>query len=140
MSSTNPKRGPREDLAKTMERLDAMLGDTKDPERLRMGMGIRLALGMAQEIREGVALGSRTGDLVAAWTDEFGEDAVNRAVQIAREFLTRPDELRKALGERLGGEDRGAGAVDLEAGGRADGADPKAEDEAEDGEFRESAD
>jgi hypothetical protein len=111
----------REDLAKTLERLDALLGETKDPERLRMGMGVRLALGMAQEIRLGRPLGSDTADMVAAWTDEFGEDAVNRAVQVAREFLTRPDELKKALGERLGlGGGAGPGPIDLEAGGRGD--------------------
>jgi hypothetical protein len=124
----------REDLAKTLERLDALLNETKDPERLRMGMGVRLALGMAQELRQGQALGSTTGDMVAAWTDEFGEDAVNRAVQIARQFLIRPDELKKTLGERLGlGRDPGAGPVDLEAGGRVEG-DPAGETGSPDGE------
>lgn len=97
----------REDIRKTIERLDALLGETKDPERARMGMGIRLALGMAQELREGVPLGSQTGDMVALWTDEWGQDAVDRAVQIARQFLTRPDELRKAMGQKLGLDDSG---------------------------------
>lgn len=109
----------REDLAKTLERLDVLLDETKDPERLRMGMGVRLALGMAQEIREGAVLGSRTAEVVATWTEVYGEEAVNRAVQVAREFLTRPDELREALAERLGlGGGTGPGPIDLEAGGR----------------------
>lgn len=95
-------RSGSEDLGKTLERLDALLAETKDPERLRMGMGIRLALGMAQELRQGAALGSRTSGMVAAWTDEHGREAVDRAVQIAREFLTKPDALRKAMGQRLG--------------------------------------
>jgi hypothetical protein len=88
-------------LAKTLERLDALLASTQDVERLRTGMGIRLALGMAQEMRRGEPLGSRTGDLVAAWTEEHGEDTVEWAVRIAREFLTKPDDLRKTLGQRL---------------------------------------
>lgn len=90
-----------EDLGKTLERLDALLASTRDLERLRMGMGIRLALGMAQEMRQGAPLGSRTGGMVAAWTEEHGQDSVDMAVRIAREFLTKPEELRKALAKRL---------------------------------------
>lgn len=125
-------RKPPEDLRKTMERLDDLLSRTEDPERLRMGMGIRLALGMAQELREGAPLGSRTSDLVAGWTEEHGQDAVDRAVQIAREFLLKPEELRKALGQRLGKE--GAAPSDAEPEGgpeagsaEATDADPGAE-------------
>ncbi len=92
--------GP-EDPEKIIERLDALLAATQDLERLRMGMGIRLALGMAQELRMGVPLGTRTGDMVAAWTEEHGQDSVDMAVRIAREFLVKPEELRKALGKRL---------------------------------------
>lgn len=95
-------RKPPEDLRESMERLDDLLARTEDPERRRMGMGIRLALGMAQELREGAPLGSRTSDLVAAWAADHGQDAVDRAVEIAREFLLKPEELRKALGQRLG--------------------------------------
>jgi hypothetical protein len=104
--SGNAERGAApplpKDLGQAVERLDALLGATQDLERLRMGMGIRLALGMAQELRDGVALGSRTGDMVAAWAEEHGSESVDMAVRIAREFLTKPDELRKALGQRLG--------------------------------------
>lgn len=115
-----------EDLSKTLERLDALLAETKNPERLRMGMGIRLALGMAQEIREGLPLGSRTAELAAAWTDEHGGEAVDRAVQIAREFLTKPDALRKAMAQRLGLDGRDASEAGTEV---SDGA---AEDDAQD--------
>jgi hypothetical protein len=111
-------RTPPEDPRKIMERLDALLARTEDPERLRMGMGIRLALGMAQELREGAALGSRTADLAAAWVSEHGQDAVDRAVQIAREFLLKPEELRKALGQRLGKEGTAVSAED-DAGSEA---------------------
>lgn len=110
---TRPLGG--EDLGQTLERLDALLAETKDPERLRMGMGIRLALGMARELREGAALGSQTAGMVAAWTEEHGREAVDRAVQIAREFLTKPEALRKAMAQRLGLDGQGAGP-DAEAG------------------------
>lgn len=116
-------RKPPEDLRRTMERLDDLLAQTEDLERLRMGMGIRLALGMAQELREGAQLGSQTAELVAFWVTEHGQDAVDRAVQIAREFLLKPEELRKALGRRLGRE--GAPSTAEEAGSQAG-----AEDEA----------
>lgn len=106
------------DLGEAMRRMDALIGQagqSGDPERLRTGMGIRLALGMAQELKDGVPLGSRTGDLVAAWTDEHGADFVDLAVRIAREFLFKPDELRQALGQRLGMEGQAPGP-DAESG------------------------
>ena len=70
MNDPNQRPGKGEDLGTALERLDLLLAETKNPERLRMGMGIRLALGMAQELRQGAALGSQTADLVAAWTEE----------------------------------------------------------------------
>ena len=121
----NRRPGGGEDLGTALERLDLLLAETKDPERLRMGMGIRLALGMAQELRQGAALGSQTSDLVAAWTEEHGQEAVDRAVQIAREFLLKPDELRKAMAQRLGldGQDGHEGATDATSdAAEADGA------------------
>lgn len=122
----NPKLPISEDLRKTIERLDALLASTQDIERLRMGMGIRLAVGMAQELKSGTPLGSQTGDMVAAWTEEHGQDSVDMAVRIAREFLTKPDELRKALGQRLGVD--GEGAPESQGTGEAD---PAESDETE---------
>ena len=85
-----------------MERLDALLEQTEDLEKLRAGMGIRLAVGLAHELGEGMPVGTETAPLVAAWTETHGQDTVDAAVAIAREFLTHPEELRKALGQRLG--------------------------------------
>lgn len=126
----NPKQPVSEDLRKTIERLDALLASTQDIERLRMGMGIRLALGMAEELKSGAPLGSRTGDMVAAWTEEHGQDSVDMAVRIAREFLVKPDELRKALGQRLGVDGEGAPESNEDAGP----ADATGSVESEDGE------
>lgn len=133
----NRKPPISEDLRKTIERLDALLASTQDIERLRMGMGIRLALGMAQELRSGAPLGSQTGDMVAAWTEEHGQDSVDMAVRIAREFLTKPDDLRKALGKRLGvdGEEapEGSASASQEAA-ESDGPDGTDDSEGAEGE------
>jgi hypothetical protein len=39
--------------------------------------------------------------LVAGWVERFGQDSVDAAVAIAREFLIRPDELAKEFAMRL---------------------------------------
>ena len=90
------------DLPGSIEKIEKLLAEARDPEKLRVGMGIRLALGMAQELGAGLPLGSGTANLVRAWRDEHGEEAVDAAVAVARQFLTKPEEMRKALGERLG--------------------------------------
>jgi hypothetical protein len=89
-------------LDETLTRLDALIDQTEDLERLRSGLGMRLALSMAQELQAGKTLGSDTSDLVADWTERFGQETVDAAVGIARAFLTRSDELLKDLGPRLG--------------------------------------
>ncbi len=63
---------------------------------------MRLALSMARELQSGKTLGSETSDLVADWTERFGQETVDAAVGIARAFLTRSDELLKDLGPKLG--------------------------------------
>ena len=85
----------------TLKRLDDLISRTENVERLRSGLGMRLALSFAQELREHKDLGTDTAALVAEWTERFGEDTVNAAVAIAREFLIRPDELAKEFAARL---------------------------------------
>ena len=85
-----------------MERLDGMIAAEKDEERIRAGLGMRLALGMAQELKEGKPFGTDTAELVSAWMHDYGQDTVDAAVKVAREFLTKPEEMRKALARRLG--------------------------------------
>ena len=99
MSAAKP--GPHDPKVQ-MERLDALIAAETDEERMRAGMGMRLALGMAQELKDGKPLGTDSSGLVAAWMHDYGQDAVDAAVKVAREFLTKPDELRKSLGQRLG--------------------------------------
>ena len=88
-------------LPQTLMRLDELIERTEDPEKLRAGLGMRLALSMAQELREHKDLGSDTGELVAGWVERFGQSDVEAAITIAREFLVRPEELAKQFAERL---------------------------------------
>jgi hypothetical protein len=99
MSGANPGKP---DPKAQMKRLDDLLAAEIDEERIRAGLGMRLALGLAQELREGKPLGTDTAALVAAWTEDYGQDTVDAAVKVAREFLTKPEDLRKSLGQRLG--------------------------------------
>lgn len=89
-------------LQQSIERLDALLLESVDDEKIRAGMGIRIALGMAQELKYGLPLGTETGDLVQGWVLTYGQENVDAAVAIARQFLIKPGDMRKALGQRLG--------------------------------------
>jgi hypothetical protein len=89
-------------LEESISRMDALIDSTEDEEKLRAGLGVRLALGFANEMSRGLPLGSQTSELVASWTRQYGQDTVDAAVGIARQFMTKPDELRKELGRRLG--------------------------------------
>lgn len=98
----DPRDAKTADPKAQMERLDALLAAEKDEERIRAGLGMRLALGMAQELKQGKPFGTDTSALVAAWMHDYGQETVEAAVKVAREFLTKPEELRKSLGLRLG--------------------------------------
>ncbi|HAO98447.1 MAG TPA: hypothetical protein DCQ83_00185 [Fibrobacteres bacterium] len=96
-------------LDETLARLDQLIENTQDVERIRSGLGMRLALSMARELQAGKPLGSETSALVAGWTERFGKDTVEIAVGVARQFLTRNEELLKDFGTRLGIKNPGDG-------------------------------
>ena len=100
---TTPAFLDADHLEETLKRLDELLARTENLERLRSGLGMRLALSMAKELRDGKALGTDTAPLVAGWVETHGQDTVDIAVSIAREFLTRPDTLVKDFAQRLKG-------------------------------------
>lgn len=92
-------------IEESIQRLDALIKTTQGEDKIRAGLGIRLALGMAQELKSGQELGNETAELVSTWVLQYGSETVNGAVEIARQFLTKPEDMRKALGERLGLEE-----------------------------------
>lgn len=81
-----------------IRRLDELIGSRPDGYK---GLGIRLALGMAQELREGVRVGSRTAELVSRWQEQYPEEWVEEAIAHARAFLTQPARLREEFSVRL---------------------------------------
>ena len=101
-----------DDLKSRIERLDKLIAERDDATR---GLGVRLALGLALEIREGLAPGSTTSDLVAGWMQRFGGDTVDEAVLHARLLLKDParmaEEFRKRM-EPSQAADRGQGDPD----------------------------
>jgi hypothetical protein len=88
-------------LPETLKRLDELIDRTENIERLRSGLGMRLALTIAHELREHRNIGEVSAGLVAGWVERFGQDTVDMAVAVAREFLLRPDALAKEFAERL---------------------------------------
>jgi hypothetical protein len=101
MNEPTPAILDADHLPETLKRLDDLISRTENVERLRSGLGMRLALSMAQELREHKDLGEDTGPLVAGWVERFGQDSVDAAIAIAREFLLRPDQLAKEFAARL---------------------------------------
>jgi hypothetical protein len=100
---TTPQAAPGfTDLDEALRRIEGRLEDTKDFERFCMGLGIRLALGMARELRDGKALGSETAAWLQTWQTDYGAESAEKAVSIAREFLLNPENLKKAFAEKLG--------------------------------------
>ncbi len=87
-----------DDLQTRIERLDHLIQTREDGVR---GLGVRLALGIAQELREARAPGSLTGELVQAWVEKFGIEAVDDAVAQARVLLKDPAKMAQELGKRL---------------------------------------
>lgn len=94
----NPESNPAEDLDGRIARLDRLIEERDDGMR---GLGVRLALGLARELREGRTPGSETSDLVAGWVERFGAEVVDEAVSQARVLLRDParmaDEFRRRL-------------------------------------------
>lgn len=93
---------PMTELDARIARLDALIAERPDPER---GLGLRLALGLARELRTGTALGSQTATLVEEWKDRFGDEVVEEAIAQARVLLRDPARMATEIGRRLEGPD-----------------------------------
>lgn len=99
-----PELNPTDDLKARIERLDQLIASREDGFR---GLGVRLALGLAHELKEGLALGSTTGEMVAGWVAKFGAETVDEAVAHAGVLLKDParmaDEFRRRLDPQVAG-------------------------------------
>lgn len=87
-----------DDLKARIDRLDQLIETREDGFR---GLGVRLALGLAHELKEGVALGSTTGEMVAGWVAKFGAETVEEAVSHARVLIADPARMAEEFRKRL---------------------------------------
>ena len=85
-------------LEERIERLDRLIETREDGAR---GLGVRLALGLAQEIREALTPGTLTGEMVAHWVVKFGTQTVDEAVSQARVLLMDPARMASEFRKRL---------------------------------------
>jgi hypothetical protein len=86
------------ELQERISRLDRLIQERDDGIR---GLGIRLALGLALEVRKGEPLGTETAALVVDWTERFGPDAVDDAVAQARVLLADPARMATEFQRRM---------------------------------------
>jgi hypothetical protein len=86
------------DLDGALKRIEWLLEQAEAPTSL--ALGIKLALVMAQEMRAGEPLGTRSGPLVAGWAQDWPR-TTEEAVAHARQFLLTPSKLVEAIGSRL---------------------------------------
>ena len=86
------------DLSVVEERIAWLVEQSKVPTSLALGM--RLAVAMTIELRDGVPLGSQSGILVSTWAVDYPE-TTEEAIQVVREFLLHSDTLAKELALRL---------------------------------------
>ena len=82
-----------------LERVDVLI-QQQDPA-IPASLGIKLALLMGKELRDGLAVGALSTDLVRTWTQTFPELTVEEAITYARGLLLNPAELTQKIGERL---------------------------------------
>ncbi|HSQ42657.1 MAG TPA: hypothetical protein VLM37_10295 [Fibrobacteraceae bacterium] len=99
-------------LDATISRVSALVMSTEDPKAIHLG--ILLALRIAEEMRAGNAPGTTTATIVANWMERYGEERVNQAVEFARHFLFKPEELMHQIAARLDAAQGGESTLDDE--------------------------
>jgi hypothetical protein len=87
-----------ETIEERIARLDALIAERADGHR---GLGLRLALGMALEIRKGLVPGAETGPLVEQWQGIYPEEWVEEAISQAGVLLRDPVRMGSELEARL---------------------------------------
>ncbi len=93
------------DLSEVEKRIEHLASADEAPTAL--ALGVRLAVAMAAEMRDGVPVGSRSGAMIAGWAKNWPQTA-DDAVVVAREFLLNPGKLKETLASRLFGDRAGS--------------------------------
>jgi hypothetical protein len=89
---------PTEALEERIARLDALIAERADGHR---GLGLRLALGMALELKRGLPPGAETGALMESWQERYPEEWVEEAISQAGVLLRNPAKMTAELESRL---------------------------------------
>ena len=87
------------ELSEILERIDHLMEEEKEIEVHHVGM--KVALIMANELKEGKALGEDSGKELLNWKGYFSEDEMNEVVACARQYLLTPEKLAESLSKRL---------------------------------------
>ncbi len=85
-------------LAERIRRLDILIAERADGHR---GLGLRLALGLAMELRRGLVPGSETAELVERWQATYPEEWVDEAIAFAAVLLRDPARMTQEIESRL---------------------------------------
>lgn len=85
-------------LEERIRRLDLLIAERADGHR---GLGLRLALGMALELRRGLPPGAETGALVERWQATYPEEWVEEAIAFAGVLLRDPARMTQEIEGRL---------------------------------------
>jgi hypothetical protein len=92
------------DLSEGVSRLDELIQIAGDNVTLP-ALGARLALEMGVELKEKLALGSKSGKLLVEWAEIKDADELDEVVTHARLFLTNPAALVENMRKVIFGAD-----------------------------------
>ncbi len=89
----------KESLDEQIKRVDELIANAKEVSAYNLG--IKLALLMAKELKEGKAPGSISGETIKKWSDDYYPEFIEEVVGYAREFIIKPHELVSEIGTRI---------------------------------------
>ena len=99
------------DLEEILERIDLLIEDEKEIKPHMVGL--KIALVIADELKNGKQLGSESGNVILKYKEFLTENELEEAIAYARQFITKPEDLSTKLAEKLfpGKEDLAEGNV-----------------------------
>ncbi|MGL1903073.1 MAG: hypothetical protein OCC49_13115 [Fibrobacterales bacterium] len=89
----------KESIDDQIARVDELLANVKEPSAYNFG--IKLALIMAKELKEGNAPGTQSGPFIKQLSTDFYPEFIEEIVGYAREFILKPEDLVAEIGKRL---------------------------------------
>jgi hypothetical protein len=91
------------DVSEILERIDYLIEQEKEVEPHMIGL--KIAILMGKELKNGLALGSESGTEIIKWKGYFSETEMDEIIGYARQFLMEPSHLVQKLSQRIFSED-----------------------------------